>query len=235
MSMLCHGNSTPNWVCRCSSGLCSDLSPRIHILAGENVCIQAMTPMHSGLAFASPSTRAISSESVTTGSQRTSTGISAAAVEPLGDLTRLIGDLVEDVLSVHGLAARDQPYLAGDESGRDHRWFSWRVVGVPVWLAVHVLVTVEQRGRRRPRRWAAAAPSCRLMCTVRATSSTMTAALTASRAVRPMVNGPVVAHQHGAEICCPATSPRCRGRSSRRRSGRTDRPGCRRRTRRPSS
>ena len=28
------------------------------------------------------------------------------------------------------------------------------------------------------------------MCTVRATSSTMTAALTASRAVRPMVNGP---------------------------------------------
>ena len=79
MSMLCHGNSTPNWVCRCRSGLCSVLSPRIHILAGENVCIQAITPMQSGLAFASPSTRAISSELVTTGTQRTSTGISLLA------------------------------------------------------------------------------------------------------------------------------------------------------------
>ena len=37
----------------------SDLSPRIHILAGEKVCIQAMTPMHSSEVLASLSTRAI--------------------------------------------------------------------------------------------------------------------------------------------------------------------------------
>ena len=86
MSMCCHGNSTPNWVCRCSSGFRSVLSPRIHILAGENVCIQAMTPMHSCDVLASLSTRAIWSESVTTGSQRTSTGNLGAAVEALGDL-----------------------------------------------------------------------------------------------------------------------------------------------------
>ncbi len=76
MSMLCQGNSTPNWVCRCRSGLCSVLSPRIHILAGEKVCIQAMTPMHSSELLASLRIRAIESESVTTGTQRTSTGIS---------------------------------------------------------------------------------------------------------------------------------------------------------------
>lgn len=33
-------------------------------------------------------------------------------------------------------------------------------------------------------------PSSKALCTVRATSSTITAALTASRAVRPTVNGP---------------------------------------------
>ena len=36
-------------------------------------------------------------------------------------------------------------------------------------------------------------PSCRAMCTVRATSSHITAALTAARASRPMVNGPWLA------------------------------------------
>jgi hypothetical protein len=79
MSMVSHGNSTPNWVWKCRSGLRSVFSPRIHIFAGENVCIHAITPMQSGLAFASASTRAIWSESVTTGSQRTWTGISVLA------------------------------------------------------------------------------------------------------------------------------------------------------------
>ena len=44
-----------------------------------------------------------------------------AGVELVGDLPGLIGDLVEDGLPVHRLAAGDQPHLAGDESGRDHR------------------------------------------------------------------------------------------------------------------
>ena len=49
MSMVAHGSATLSWVCRCSSGLRSASSPVIHILAGENVCIQAITPMQSGV------------------------------------------------------------------------------------------------------------------------------------------------------------------------------------------
>ena len=49
------------------------------------------------------------------------------------------------------------------------------------------------------------------MCTVRATSSHITAALTAARASLPMVNGAVVLHQHRAasgEPCSVSTMPR---------------------------
>ena len=45
MSMSAHGSATLACVCRCSSGLRSASSPAIHIFAGENVCIQAITPM----------------------------------------------------------------------------------------------------------------------------------------------------------------------------------------------
>ena len=53
MSISAQGSVTLAWVCRCSSGLRSASSPAIHILAGEKVCIQAITPMQSSSALAS--------------------------------------------------------------------------------------------------------------------------------------------------------------------------------------
>ena len=44
-----HGSAALAWVCRCSSGLRSASRPVIHILAGENVCIQAITPTQSSV------------------------------------------------------------------------------------------------------------------------------------------------------------------------------------------
>ena len=67
MSMLDHGRSRLNWVCRWTSGLRSSVSPAIHILAGENVCIQAMTPMQRSSRSASRSIPVIASGVDTTG------------------------------------------------------------------------------------------------------------------------------------------------------------------------
>jgi hypothetical protein len=78
MSMLAQGSSTLAWVCRCSSGLPSAASPAIHILAGENVCIHAITPRQVSSAVASRHTRRIAPASVSTGFHTTSQGISPA-------------------------------------------------------------------------------------------------------------------------------------------------------------
>ncbi len=56
MSMVAHGSARLSWVCRCSSGLRSASRPVIHILAGENVCIQAITPRQAGSALAASMT-----------------------------------------------------------------------------------------------------------------------------------------------------------------------------------
>jgi len=56
-------------------------------------------------------------------------------------------------------------------------------------LAVDVLVAVEE-GVDEVRRDGSGSPSWRARCTVRATSSHSTAALTAARALAPTVNGP---------------------------------------------
>ena len=45
MSIVAHGMSRLNWVCRWSSGFAQRVKPAIHIFAGENVCIQVMMPM----------------------------------------------------------------------------------------------------------------------------------------------------------------------------------------------
>ena len=78
-SMSAHGSSTLAWVCRCSRGLSSALSPAIHILAGLNVCIQAMTPITRSSLLAASMTRRISSGWVSTGFQATLTGTDDAA------------------------------------------------------------------------------------------------------------------------------------------------------------
>ena len=79
MSMSAHGRSRLYCVWRWTSGLRRSVSPPIHILAGEKVCIHATTPMHDGLASASCRTAAIASAVVTTGLATILTGTSAAS------------------------------------------------------------------------------------------------------------------------------------------------------------
>src|SRR6516162_6711674 len=45
MSMVVHGSSSLNCVCRLRGGFASDRRPAIHIRASENVCIQVISPM----------------------------------------------------------------------------------------------------------------------------------------------------------------------------------------------
>ena len=79
MSISAHGSCASACVCRCSSGTRSASRPGIHILAGENVCIQATTPMQASAAVASRHTRRMASGVVTTGFQTTRTGTSGDA------------------------------------------------------------------------------------------------------------------------------------------------------------
>ena len=67
MSMSPHGRSRLNCVCRWSSGLRSAWSPAIHILAGLNVCIQAITPTQSSEADAATQAALMPSGDFTTG------------------------------------------------------------------------------------------------------------------------------------------------------------------------
>jgi hypothetical protein len=79
MSMVFHGSDRWAWVCRCSNGLRSASSPLIHILAGENVCIQAITPRHESSAFAAIMVARMPAESVSTGRQTIRAGMLPAA------------------------------------------------------------------------------------------------------------------------------------------------------------
>ena len=74
---------------RWSSGFCSACRPAIHIRAGENVCIQAMTPTQASAAFASRHAAAIASAEVTTGLSTTRTGIAARGVQRCGHASAL--------------------------------------------------------------------------------------------------------------------------------------------------
>ena len=67
MSMLDQGSDRLYWVCRCSTGRSRALSPAIHILAGEKVCIHTTTPAQVSDALASRHIRRMESESVRTG------------------------------------------------------------------------------------------------------------------------------------------------------------------------
>jgi hypothetical protein len=77
--MLSHGRAELAWVCRCKIGTCSAVRPAIHILAGENVCIQTITPMHFGFAEASKQMALMLSGVVSTGFQVALIGTFAAA------------------------------------------------------------------------------------------------------------------------------------------------------------
>src|SRR5262249_9175979 len=58
---------------------CNELSPPIHIFAGENVCIHATTPTQLPAVFASRQSCRIDSGLLTTGLCTTRTGIAASA------------------------------------------------------------------------------------------------------------------------------------------------------------
>ena len=80
MSMVDHGNASLAWVCRWSIGLRSSSRPWIHIFAGENVCIQAITPKQRSSPLASRQARRIAGELVSTGFQTSvAAGATAAA------------------------------------------------------------------------------------------------------------------------------------------------------------
>jgi hypothetical protein len=79
MSIDDHGSERFAWVCRCSIGLPRAWSPPIHIFAGENVCIHAMTPMQRSSARASRHTRRMASAVVRTGLGTSRTGMSGDA------------------------------------------------------------------------------------------------------------------------------------------------------------
>jgi len=79
MSISAHGSATFACVCRWSSGLRSRSRPPIHIFAGLNVCIQAMTPTQASLALAAVITCRMAAASVSTGWATTATGMSLAA------------------------------------------------------------------------------------------------------------------------------------------------------------
>ena len=74
MSISPQGSSRLNWVCRCARGLSRRVSPAIHILDGENVCIQVMTPMQALEAPASTQASRISSGPVRVGLHTTRAG-----------------------------------------------------------------------------------------------------------------------------------------------------------------
>ena len=89
----------------------SSVRPAIHILAGENVCIQAMTPTQVGDWSASRSMPAIASGVETTGFGDDADRDLGALVEAGGDDAGVGGDLLEDLGPVEVLAARDEPDL----------------------------------------------------------------------------------------------------------------------------
>ena len=74
MSIVDHGISASNCVCRWHSGFCSEARPDSHIFAGEKVCIHATRPTQFSSASASRHSRPMASASVSTGFQTTRVG-----------------------------------------------------------------------------------------------------------------------------------------------------------------
>ena len=79
MSIDPQGSDRLACVCRCSNGLPNAWRPAIHIFAGENVCIQAITPMQASSVRASRQQRRIASAVVSTGCSTIRTGIALDA------------------------------------------------------------------------------------------------------------------------------------------------------------
>src|SRR5215470_5186819 len=76
MSMVDHGSSWLNCVCRCKRGLFNDRRPAIHIRAGEKVCIHVIRPIQFFVLFASRHKSWMDSLVVSTGLATIFTGTS---------------------------------------------------------------------------------------------------------------------------------------------------------------
>ena len=111
MSMDDHGRSRLNCVWRWTSGLRRSVSPAIHILAGEKVCIQAMTPMQSGAGVRVAEHPRDRLGVETTGFATTRTGTAAGSSRQAAMTRACSADPVEDRLAVEMLAPGDEPDL----------------------------------------------------------------------------------------------------------------------------
>ena len=127
MSIVAHGSSTLDWVCRWSSGFCRALIPLIHIFAGENVCIQVITPTQVGSEFA---TRDATMDRRRFGEHglELDREWDRPAIELVDDRRRLLGDLAQRRLSVQHLAAGEEPEPAIVR--RRHRQTSFDSAGI---------------------------------------------------------------------------------------------------------
>src|SRR5580658_1155503 len=79
ISMDCHGISRLYWVCKWRMGLRKDFRPLIHILEGENVWHQVMTPTHFAEWLAPSSSTDTSSGDFATGLKTTPSGMVSAS------------------------------------------------------------------------------------------------------------------------------------------------------------
>ncbi len=79
MSIVDQGSDSLACVCKWSNGLRNSSRPWIHIFAGENVCIQVITPMQRSSRFASRHARRMLAESINTGFHTTSAGCDPSA------------------------------------------------------------------------------------------------------------------------------------------------------------
>ena len=85
----------------------------IHIFAGEKVCIQAISPMQSGSAFAAMIIRWMAPESVSTGCHCHRHRQRAGVVQLVDDGAGLLLHLDEGLRTVQALAAGQEPARAG--------------------------------------------------------------------------------------------------------------------------
>ena len=71
---MSYGIASLNCVCKCNNGFLYSCNPNIHDLAGENVCIQVITPAQFSSAFAALNNSRIDLLSINVGFNITSKG-----------------------------------------------------------------------------------------------------------------------------------------------------------------
>ena len=113
MSIVDQGRSRLNCVCRWTNGFCRAVSPAIHILAGEKVCIQSTRPAQLAAELASRQTSRIDCGVVTSGLKTTRTGRRPEALSPSTTAAAVLGDLLQGRLAVKVLTAGDEPDFQG--------------------------------------------------------------------------------------------------------------------------